>query len=143
MSNAFDDLFNEFFRRKKTDRNEKISTIQDEIKKIIDTLMGVKIVQNDEMLMNMIQNNLGEPTRIEEFNNGKTHVKKLIWETPFGQFVKIIMDENDSEPKPKEKSLEEQLIEAVESENYELAIKLRDEIKANKKTKRTKKEKKS
>ena len=53
------------------------------------------------------------------------------------------MDENDSEPKPKEKSLEEQLIEAVESENYELAIKLRDEIKANKKTKRTKKEKKS
>lgn len=146
MGKNFDDLFNEFFGKRKND----ITSINDELRKIIDSLMSYKMVQN-EMLGEAIQEELGEPDQIIDHIEQGMNFRKMIWNTPNGRFVKIIVtdveEENRvekilqevSERKKHSKSLEQQLKEAVETENYELAIKLRDQIKANRKKYRKKK----
>lgn len=147
MFNRFDDLFNDFFNRKKMVSNP----LHDEIKKLIETVANFKKIQNDAKLEQEIDKELGKPSQIEEIVEDGLLYKKLTWFTPYGHFVKIVVsdaEEANHEPKKptrrvKEKSLEEQLKEAVEAENYELAIQLRDQIKSASKPKKTKKEKKS
>ena len=143
MFNSFDDLFNDFFNRKKIVSNP----LHEEIKKLIETVANFKKVQNDAKLEQEIDKELGKPSTIEERIEDGLLYKKLTWFTPYGHFVKIVVsdaEETDYVPKKptrrvKEKSLEEQLKEAVEAENYELAIQLRDKIKKEKKPKRTRK----
>ena len=128
----FDDLFNEFFNFK---RRNGITPIQEEIKRIIDSLSSFN--QIDQNRMEQYSEELGEPDEIHKHEKNGVIIEKSIWNTPHGQIVKVIV--TDKSDKPKEKSLEEQLKEAVEAENYELAIKLRDQIKAASKPKRTRK----
>lgn len=145
MFNRFDDLFNDFFNRKKMESNP----LHEEIKKLIETIANFKKVEDEAKLEKEIDKELGKPSQIEEHIEGGLLYKKLTWFTPFGHFVKIIVtDADEAEPQPKrptrrvkEKSLEEQLKEAVEAENYELAIELRDKIKKENKPKRTRKTK--
>lgn len=129
---SFDDLFNEFFNRKKS-----ISPIHDEIKKIIEGLTNIKkpSMEAEDMIAQQLGINLDEPTSTEEHIENGMRFTKLIWDTPRGRFMKIVVtdvvDTDNIIPKqqPKEqKSLEEQLQEAVDNEDYELAIKLRDRI---------------
>lgn len=139
MGKTFDDLFNDFFGRRRND----YSSINEELKKIMESLMNFKKVQN-EVLGEAIQSELGEPDQIIDHVEAGMNFRKMIWNTPQGQFVKIIVtDVDDTEPlvqrKKHSKSLEQRLKEAVDAEDYELAIQLRDEIKANRKKYRKKK----
>ena len=141
MRKTFDELFNEFFNRKRNNLN----TVQNELQKIIESLMNFKQIDVENLLEKSIEAELGEPNIIQEMEENGVILRKLIWNTPYGNFVKIIVldSEYDNEikkqsPKIKQKSPEEQLKEAVESENYELAIELRDKIKNTKKPRRTK-----
>lgn len=147
----FNDLYDEFFNR----RRKVANPLHDELKKLIETIANFKTIQNESMLEKEIDKELGKPSSIETRVENGILYKKLVWNTPYGNFVKIIVsdvdpvnpsedphDPNYPAPRKKEKSLDEQLREAVEAENYELAIELRDKIKASKKTKRTRKEKK-
>ena len=151
MGKTFDDLFNEFFNR----RRNNTTSINDEIQKIVESLMSfqqVRVKTHDES----IEAELGEPDEIIEHNEMGMNFKKLVWNTPQGRFVKIVVtDVEPFPPTPPEpgkdpldpsainrkkhsKSLEQRLKEAVEVEDYELAIQIRDEIKRNRK-KRNKK----
>lgn len=141
---SFDDLFNDFFNRKKINFGDENNNNNNDLNKIVDALLNFKmktIQDNFGGLEDSIEKELGEPTEIIEHVEDGFLVKKLIWKTQFGQFVKVLISEIGEEPKVKKvsKSLEEQLKEAVENEDYELAIKLRDEIKKNTKKKTRKK----
>jgi hypothetical protein len=99
-----------------------------------------------------VEAELGEPDEIIEHTEMGMNFKKLIWNTPKGRFVKILVTDVEPIPTPPppgedpltvvrkkhSKSLEQRLKEAVEVEDYELAIQLRDEIKKNRR-KRNKK----
>ena len=140
MGKSFNDLFNDFFNRRRNDH----TSINEELRKIMDSLMSYKKIQN-EMLGEAIQSELGEPDQIIDHVEEGMNFRKMVWNTPHGQFVKIVVTDIEKEEetpidlKSDSKSLEEQLKEAVEAENYELAIKLRDEIKASQKKNRRKK----
>jgi len=150
MGKTFDDLFNEFFNR----RRDNTTSINDEIQKIVESLMSfqkVRVKTHDES----VEAELGEPDEIIEHTEMGMNFKKLVWNTPQGRFVKIVVTDIEPlppvlyPPEPNEdpltvkrkkhsKSLEQRLKEAVEVEDYELAIQLRDEIKRNRR-KRNKK----
>lgn len=139
MGKTFDDLFNDFFGRRRND----YSSINEELKKIMESLMTYKKVQN-EMLGEAIQSELGEPDQIIDHVEEGMNFRKMIWNTPHGQFVKIIVTDVDETEKPTQrkkhsKSLEQRLKEAVDAEDYELAIQLRDEIKSSRKKYKKKK----
>lgn len=139
MGKTFDDLFNDFFGRRRND----YSSINEELKKIMESLMTYKKVQN-EMLGEAIQSELGEPDQIIDHVEEGMNFRKMIWNTPHGQFVKIIVTDVEETEKPIErkkhsKSLEQRLKEAVDAEDYELAIQLRDEIKSSRKKYKKKK----
>lgn len=147
----FNDLFNDFFNK----RNKNVNPLHDELRKLMETIANFKAIENDKKLEQEIDKELGKPSLIEERIEDGVHYRKLTWFTPQGKFVRIIVsdvnaDEN-AEPmmgekyaevrKKHSKSLEKRLEEAVQAEDYELAIKLRDEIKAAKKPKTTRKKK--
>jgi len=127
--NEFDNLFNDFFSKR-----PKIGPMNDELKKLMETLQSFKNIANEEELDDKIQSELGEPDEIHEYDQEGLHYKKLIWNTPHGQFFEVFISRlaDDFPPVPREKvqpkSLQEQLDAAVEAEDYELAIKLRDQI---------------
>ena len=138
MGKTFDDLFNEFFNR----RRNNTTSINDEIQKIVESLMSfqqVRVKTHDES----VEAELGEPDEIIEHTEMGMNFKKLVWNTPKGRFVKIVVTDVEPIPTPPppgedpltvvrkkhSKSLEQRLKDAVEVEDYELAIELRDEIK--------------
>jgi excinuclease UvrABC helicase subunit UvrB len=134
----FNDLFNDFFN----DRNKKVNPLHDELKKLIETIANFKAIENEQKLDQEIDTVLGKPSQIEERIEDGILYKKVTWMTPHGKFVKIIVSDVEAETvttEPKIKSLEQQLQEAVEAENYELAIELRDKIQSNNKPKKTRK----
>ena len=127
---SFDELFNEFF----ANRKQTSSPFHDELKKIIDMFSNPKTIEN---LGTSIDDELGEPTSVEEFTKDGLLFKRLIWETPHGKFMKVVVSDvlpEEPEKPVRQKSLQEQLDDALEIEDYELAIHLRDEIKKNKKS---------
>jgi len=134
----FNDLFNDFFNR----RNKNANPLHDELRKLMETIASFKSIENEKKLEQEIDKELGKPTQIEERVEDGVHYKKLTWVTPHGKFVKIIVtdaEEPKAKPRPQKKSLEQQLQEAVEAENYELAIELRDKIQSTNKPKKTRK----
>lgn len=139
--NEFDDLFNDLFSSFYGRRN-RITSIQDEIRKMMESISNFSPTNQNKM--DELSTELGEPDEKQTFEKDGFVIEKHIWNTPHGQLVKIIASEKDSNPKEnkvKEKSLEEQLKEAVQAENYELAIELRDKIKNQNKPKRGRKKK--
>lgn len=100
-ASSFDELFNEmFFDLNKTH------------------LLNEKFKEGDS--------DLGPPDKVLEITdeNG-TSFTKTIWNTPLGYIVKV----ESSEYKGNDITLEEKLKVAIETENYEEAAKIRDEIK--------------
>ena len=126
----FDDLFNDFFKKSS-------NPFQNELDRIMKSLMNFRRMSNDELDINSVQDALGEPDEVEEFEEEGLIFKKMIWNKPEGQYVKIIVTDVNTELEKKEanKTLEEQLTDAVEAEDYELAIELREKIKQQKKNK--------
>lgn len=151
---SFDDLFDEFFNKKSVS-----NPLHDEIKKIIDSLANFKTpekkesmnpfeMDTEEKIAKYLGIDMSSPTSVEEVIEDGMKFTKLTWDTPRGKFVKVVVtDVVDGQgvvsTNKSSKSLEEQLQEAVDNEDYELAIKLRDKIKSIKELATEKEEKKS
>ena len=100
--------------------------MEEELKKIIESLTNFSKVSPEELNDGVYE--LGEPSEIEEIVKDGLQFKKITWDTPKGKYIKIVVSDVDPEEIEEEKSLQEQLNDAVESEDFELAIKLRDQI---------------
>ena len=128
----FDDLFDDFFKKPEEKPNVNPNPISDELKKIIHSITNFKKMSEDEDLDKAIDDELGEPDEVEEIIEDGFIFKKLVWHTPHGHFVKIVVDQvmgQDFHQSTEPATLEEQLQEAVEAEDYPKAIELRDKIK--------------
>lgn len=141
----FNDLFNEFFGRGK----KKKDNSDDLMKNFMKNINDFKPTEDDFDKIN----ELGEPDKTEEFEEGGITFIRKTWFTEEGQFelVEGIMPVdpteldgfkrnfnysnpfgNAEEHINEEKPLEEQLQEAIEAEDYEKAAELRDKINSNK-----------
>ena len=127
----FDDLFNKFFGKKKKEEEEFMDK---EAKKIIDMINSFKNINGDgnytgeelEKLDDELEIKLGEPDEIEYSTDGEMYFEKRMWYNPLGVIIKTLVSDEPLEP---ELPLEQQLENAVNVENYELAAILRDKIK--------------
>ena len=153
MDKSFDDLFNEFFGKKNKSSEDRFSKMRDEAKKIIEMLGNFRGINNsiDEDIERMMDQNLGEPDEVINFQDGDLFFEKRIWHTPTGDFVKVIVtDKPLSKEKPVvkkskkvvEKPLQQQLDEAIANEDYEKAAQIRDLMNPPKKRGRPKKSEK-
>lgn len=149
MDKSFDDLFNEFFGKK----NDNFSKMREEARKIIEMLGNIHETNGsiDENIERMMDQNLGEPDEVINFQDGELFFEKRIWHTPTGDFVKVIVtDKPLSKEKPVvkkskkvvEKPLQQQLDEAIDNEDYEKAAQIRDLMNPPKKRGRPKKSEK-
>lgn len=125
MNKSFDDLFNEFFKRS---NENPFDRIREDVLKIIESLNNPHESNLGSSLDLPVENDLGEPNVVEHFEEDGLFYERQTWYLPTGNLVKVIIsDTPNSLSKPK-KSLEEQLNEALENEDYELAAKLRDDL---------------
>jgi len=131
----FDDLFNEFLG--KNDENDKDDDfLINETKKIIDMIESFKNINPDgtytgdelDKLDDELGDKLGEPDNIEYSTDGEMYIEKRMWFKPSGVIIKTLISDEPLEKKP-ELPLEQQLQNALELEDYELAADLRDKIK--------------
>lgn len=122
MGKNFDDLFNEFFKNDNSNENNKK---MEKLIKALTTPFDVESRKN-------IEETLGVPDEIENFENNGLFIRKQIWHTENGDVIKMLVSDIPFESEPKKLSLEEQLVEALDKEDYETAAKLRDEIKNKK-----------
>ncbi len=114
----FDKIYTEFFGTKK------------KIKEIINGIVNFKFMDtntysssDDYMLIN-------KPDSIERFSEGPFNFEKRIWIKPNGDKIIQVLTVDD-EPE-KEVDLEKLLANALEVEDYDAAIKIRDMIKKKK-----------
>lgn len=143
---TFDELFNEFFKRNDIKPEDKINNLKEEAKKMIDILTNMKNIEEDiknidEEIEKSIDEELGKPDKIEFFNEDNLFFERRTWHTENGDLIKLLVSDDPTFGKqPKvEKSLQQQLDEAVTNEDYEKAAAIRDEMKKKKKiTKKTK-----
>ncbi len=141
---SFNELFNEFFKRNNIKPEDKLDdSIKDDAKRMIDMLKkftdfdGINGI--NESMEESFDSELGKPDKIEFFNEGNLFFERRIWITPHGTIEKLIGSDDPTlinKPPVNEKSLQLKLDEAVNSENYEKAAAIRDEIKKLKKTKK-------
>lgn len=130
----FNDLFDDFFKNKKPGK----TNIEDEIAKIISSIQNFKMGRLDENFGDEMEKDLGEPDEVSELKgkDGYTY-RKFVWNTEMGQFVKILViadDQNEVTKRPlrptaKTLSLQEELDEALATEDFEKAILIRDQMK--------------
>ena len=138
MDKTFNELFNEFFndyhRQAITPKIDDIA--KERAKKMIDILTKFRestdITEETEQEMDA---KLGKPDKIEFFNEGNVFFERRIWHTEGGNIEKLIMTDDPTMLKPPviEKTLQQQLDEAVEKEDFEKAAGIRDEMKKRKK----------
>jgi hypothetical protein len=129
----FDDLFNKFFGKKK----EEDDFLNKEAKKIIDMNDSFKHIKPDgnytgdelNKLDEELDTQLGEPDDIEYSSDGEMYFEKRMWYKPLGVIIKTLVSDEPLGPPEAELPLEEQLENAVQVKNYELAAELRDKIK--------------
>jgi excinuclease UvrABC helicase subunit UvrB len=128
----FNDLFDDFFKDRKNFKNE----LNNEISNIINALQNFKSGMISDHLGDQMEEQLGPPDETEEFVADGLTFKKFVWNTQDGQLVKIIVLGTPSESaktstvtKTSLEQLQEKLEEALDTENYEVAIDLRDKIK--------------
>lgn len=128
----FDDLFNDFLNDA-NNKKQNPDILGDLFKKILN--LDDSTTKN---MINSIDSKLGKPKEIENFEENGLFYQKQIWETKHGQIIKTIVSETPFKEKKVRIPLEKQLEKAVEEENYELAVKLRDRI-SKRETKKNKK----
>ena len=134
MDNNFDDLFNEFFKNNQNKNFDEAKN--DNIKKLMDMLNDFGHV-SDYNSPTDLDAKLGEPDRIERFEEDGFHFEKRIWNVYGGEIVCVAMLDIPLTEKPTiVKTLDEQLEEAIENEDYEIAANIRDAIKKEKKIKK-------
>jgi hypothetical protein len=142
MDKNFDDLFNEFFRKRNNSINPfiEIGNMKEEIRKMMDMLMNFQNIPNiDENLEKQMDDSLGEPDKIETYSDGVVFYEKKIWHTPEGDIVKLVVSDKPFTNSPKgkkvvnQKLLQEQLEEALANEDYLKAAELRDKLNPPKK----------
>jgi len=139
MNKSFDDLFNEFFNRKKEVSDDRFPKMRDEVKKMIQMLMNFEPIENfGDNLDDGVDTELGPPDEVIERKEGNLYVTYRIWNKPNGQIVRVMVRDSagvSSEPEAPvtEISLENRLKAAIETEDYEEAAKLRDQINSEKK----------
>lgn len=125
MFEDFNELFNYYFNKNK---KSSFNTLFDE--------MFLKL--NKSYLLNEnnkeIENDFGPPDKVLNITENGVSFTKSIWYTPLGHIVKVELTGG----KQNEISLEKKLKLAIDSENYEEAAKIRDEIKLKKKSKNEK-----
>jgi hypothetical protein len=137
MSKTFDELFDDFFKRHNIKPEDKIEgPMKDDVMKIIDllsTFNGSEDINPDEE--ELFDEALGKPDKIEFYNDGNLFFEKRIWYTDKGTLVKLIVNDDPMIPVEPliKKSLEQQLTEAVDSEEFEKAAAIRDKINSKKK----------
>lgn len=125
MGKDFDELYNEFFGGKGKGDNDKIR----KAKKLIENLNNFDDANVEGF--NPYENELGEPDEEEIFEENGYKFLKSIWNLEQGQVVKVemIASPMDTGFTPKKKmSLEDKLAIAVENEDYEQAVIIRDMI---------------
>jgi hypothetical protein len=88
------------------------------------TYTGAELDKLDDEL----DDKLGEPDNIEYSTDGEMYIEKRMWFKPSGVIIKTLISDEPLEKKP-ELPLEQQLQNALELEDYELAADLRDKIK--------------
>jgi len=144
MSNKFDDFFNEFFennRKNNKDENSNDESIdktnQESVEQFINMINKFD-EDSKQSLGEFLDNELGEPDKIEYFDDDDFYFEKRIWFTPTGKIVKIRMVEPPETPEEFHMygsigTLEDKLEVAIEEENFEEACRLRDLINKKKK----------
>ena len=134
---AFDELYDEFFggdKPKKSRRNKKESKPKrfgDDIGKMIESLSSFRQITNPEEQY-QIDNEYGPADKVEYFTEDDLFFKRSTWVVEDGEIVKLEVSDVPFDEE-EAKSLEELLQEALDSENYELAAEIRDEMNKNKK----------
>lgn len=142
MAKSFDDLFNEFFENNDNSFEDHFFKMNEEAMKLIEILGNIHEPNDsiDENLEHIMDQTLGEPDEVINYQDGKLFFQKFIWHTPSGDFVKVIVtDKPLLNDKLADKPLQQQLDEAISSENYEEAAKIRDLMTPIKKKGRKKK----
>lgn len=125
----FDDLFDDFMNNLGNNKKDKDKNL---INDIFDKFADLNSFDKD-LIIDGLNETLGEPDKLENYEENGVYFQKQIWNTKHGQVIKTILSDV---PFSKEKSrrreikipLEVQLETAVKEENYELAVKLRDRI---------------
>jgi len=149
MDKSFDDLFNEFFDNSKSQQDERMSRIKDEISHVMKILSKFKDVTNDEDYEKELDETLGKPDSVKLYTEDGLYYEEKTWHTSTGDFVKIVASDNPNDFKQSkvdvtqdtiagEKVLQEQLAEAIAKEDFEKAAEIRDLLNPPKK-KRTRK----
>lgn len=135
MDKSFNDLFDDFFKRNKIRPEDGMNdSIREELMKMIEMLSkfnNIEMNEEFETFEDEIDDGLGKPDKVEFYNEGELFIEKRIWYTINGEVIKLIVSDDPSliqYSKPT-KTLEEQLQEAVEAEEYERAALIRDQIK--------------
>lgn len=144
MDNDFDNLFNEFLggelnKKNKKPKSSKLNNIGDSFDKVIKTI--VDNLDNNLEMSDGFDKSLGEPSEIRYYEEDGLYFIESIWETEIGLIKKTIVSDIPLDGSEKiednlEVTLEEQLEEAIQNEDYEKAAKLRDSIKKQKKVKK-------
>lgn len=135
MSKTFDDLFNEFFKRNNIRPEDRIGdSMREHAKRMIDMLTNFRDSIDDDSIEKQIDEQFGKPDKIEFYNEGDLYFERRTWHTANGDIIKTIMSDDPTmiRQAPSMKTLEQQLQEAVEKEEFEKAAAIRDEIKKRK-----------
>lgn len=133
---TFDELFNSFFNNKgkKTKPKSRRKDIDKGIKNIIDALSNFKEINKDntENEHEDLDVEMGEPTKVQYFQNDGLYFKRSIWHVEnngqIGELVKLEVSDTPFEDYDSNKTLEECLQDALDEENYEKAAEIRDKI---------------
>jgi RNA binding exosome subunit len=121
MDKNFDDLFEDFFNKM------NLSSFRNEAKKIIQSMNDYDDITNKKQ--KDMEELFGEPDKIETYFDGQIYYEKKTWHTENGDIIIVSASTEPFEGK-QEKSLQEQLEEAIIVEDYEKAAEIRDKIKA-------------
>jgi len=133
----FDNIFGSFFNENNDKNNGDEKKFSDFLKNMMrDSFMDKKKLEDS------IDDNLGNPSKIESYNEGSLFFEVKTWDTPNGKVIQTFVTEDSSlghlnqltskENKKEKKDIAlitRNLEKAVREENYELAAQLRDELK--------------